>query len=130
MSSFSWSLQNLSQSNVMCITFQFRTNLNFPSSLVQKRPPEVFLKISQNSQENTCVRVTFLVNLQASCLQRPATLLKTRLWHRCSCFTFVNFLRTPFLQNSSKRLLPSVANVSFIFFLLHFWERAGWDGET
>ena len=30
---------------------------------------EVFLKISQNSQENTCARVSFLIKLQASGLQ-------------------------------------------------------------
>ena len=43
---------------------------------------KVFLEISQNSQENTCVR--------------PATLLKKRLWHRCFPVNFVKFLRTPF----------------------------------
>ena len=42
---------------------------------LQKQPPEVFckkqmfLKISQNSQENTYVRVSFLVRLQALGLQ-------------------------------------------------------------
>ena len=30
---------------------------------------KVFLKISQNSQENTCARVSFLIKLQASGLQ-------------------------------------------------------------
>ena len=30
---------------------------------------KVFLEISQNSQENTCARVSFLINLQASGLQ-------------------------------------------------------------
>ena len=30
----------------------------------------VFLKISQNSQENTCARVSFLMKLQASGQQR------------------------------------------------------------
>ena len=33
---------------------------------------KVFLEISQNSQENTCDRVSFLIKLKA----RPATLLK------------------------------------------------------
>ena len=39
---------------------------------LQKQPPEVFykrkvfLEISQNSQENTCARVSFLIKLQAS----------------------------------------------------------------
>ena len=35
---------------------------------------------------------------------RPATLLKKRLWHRCFPVNFVEFLRTPFLQNTPKRL--------------------------
>ena len=35
----------------------------------------------------------------------PATLLKKRLWHRCFPVNFVKFLRTPFLQNTSRRLL-------------------------
>ena len=42
---------------------------------LQKQPPEVFykkkvfLEISQNSQENTCARVSFLIKLHASGLQ-------------------------------------------------------------
>ena len=36
---------------------------------------------------------------------RPATLLKNRLWHRCFPVNFKKFLRTPFLQNTSGRLL-------------------------
>ena len=40
-------------------------------TLFQKQPPEVFytkkvfLEISQNSQENACARVSFLIKLQA-----------------------------------------------------------------
>ena len=56
-----------------------------------------FLEISQNSQENTCARVPFLIKLQAA----PATLLKKRLWHRCFPANFVKFLRTSFSQNTS-----------------------------
>ena len=36
---------------------------------------------------------------------RPATLLKKRLWERCFPVNFAKFLRTPFLQNTSGRLL-------------------------
>ena len=36
---------------------------------------------------------------------RPLTLFKKRLWHRCYPVNFAKFLRTPFLQNSSGRLL-------------------------
>ena len=52
----------------------------------------MFLEISQNSQENTCVRVSF--NKVAGL--RPATLLKKRSWHRSFAVNFVKFLRTPF----------------------------------
>ena len=40
---------------------------------------------------------------------RPATLLKKRLWHSCFPVNFVKFLRTPFLQNTSGRLLPYIS---------------------
>ena len=36
---------------------------------------------------------------------RPATLLKKRLWRRCFPVNFVKFLKVPFLQNTSRRLL-------------------------
>ena len=58
---------------------------------------QVFLEISQNIQENTCARNSFLIKLQAW----PATLLKESLWHRCCPVSFAKFLRTSFLQSSS-----------------------------
>ena len=66
----------------------------------RRRPPggviskEVFLTISQNPQENTCARVSYLSNFT-----------KKRLWHECFTVNFAKFLRTPFLQNTSGRLL-------------------------
>ena len=36
---------------------------------------------------------------------RSATLLKKRLWHRCVPMNLANFLRIPFLENTSGRLL-------------------------
>ena len=50
----------------------------------------VFLEISQNSQEDTCARVSFF-NKVADI--RPATLLKKRLWHRCFPVNFAKFLK-------------------------------------
>ena len=62
-------------------------------AVVQRCPvKQVFLKISKNSQESTCVRVSFLIKLLFS----PAILLKRRLWHTCFPVNFVKFLRTPF----------------------------------
>ena len=37
-----------------------------------------------------------------------ATLFKKRLWHRFFPVNFVKLLRTPFLQNTSRRLLPEM----------------------
>ena len=55
-----------------------------------KQPPEVFSRES--------------VLLYERCF-RPTTLLKRRLWHRCFPVDFAKFLRTPFLQNNSTRML-------------------------
>ena len=64
----------------------------FQKAVVQRcSVKKVFLKVSQNSQENNCVRVSFLIELQAG----PATLLKKRHWHRCFPVNFAKFLRTP-----------------------------------
>ena len=38
-------------------------------------------------------------------IKKKKTLLKKRLWHKCFPANFVKFLRTPFLQNTSGRLL-------------------------
>ena len=40
--------------------------------------------------------------------RRPATLLKKSLWRRCFLVNFAKFLRAPFLQNTSGRLLLAV----------------------
>ena len=123
----------------------------------------MFLEISQNSQENTCARASFLIKLQAlgvfhrasffikhlrllllywntstkiSLLLVPTeavaqrcslrkgvfrnfakftgkhqrqklffNFIKKRLWRRCFPVNFAKFLRTPFVQNTSGRLL-------------------------
>ena len=52
--------------------------------------------------------------------QRPATLLKKSLWHRCFPVTFAKFLRTPFLQNTSGRLLLTCYSHKHFFSFLTF----------
>ena len=54
---------------------------------------KMFSEISQNSQGNTCVRLT------------PGTLLKKRLCHRCFPVNFAKLLRTPFLKEHLRWLL-------------------------
>ena len=75
--------------------------------LVKKQLPEVsykkvFLRNSQNSQKNTCVRVSFFNKVMRL---RPASLFKKRLWHKCCPVNFVKFSRITFSQNTSGRLL-------------------------
>ena len=62
---------------------------------------KVFLEISHDSQENTCVSDSFLIKLQA----RPATLLKKSLWHMCFPVNFPKSLRTPFFTEHLRWLL-------------------------
>ena len=71
-----------------------------------------FLEIFQNSKEDTCVRVSFLIKLQAL---RPATLLKKRLWHSCFPASFEKFLKAPFII---KQLWWLVRNAVVFFSIL------------
>ena len=77
---------------------------------IQKQPPEVFFK---KGVLRSCAKFTgkhmcqsFSLNKDAGL--RPATLLKKRLWHRYFPVNFAKFLRTPFLQNTSGRLLLKI----------------------
>ena len=69
-------------------TFGLIVNAEVSTFFFKKK---VFLEISQNSQENTCVWVSFLI--------------KKRPWYRCFPVNFAKFLRAPFLQNTSRQLL-------------------------
>ena len=69
--SFEFILQNFLQRASCVSTNEIHTGKTFfmfaeaaTRGVLQKK---VFLEISQNSQENTCARVSFLIRLQASC---------------------------------------------------------------
>ena len=70
----------------------------------QKQPPEVFY------EKNVLKNWTKFTGKYLCQSLRPAALLKKRLWHRCFPVNFVEFLRTPFLQNTSGRLLLTHQN--------------------
>ena len=50
---------------------------------------KVFLEILQNSQENTCATVSFLMSH-----------LCQRIWHWCFLVNYVKFLRIPFFHRT------------------------------
>ena len=63
---------------------------------------KVFLKILQNSKENTCIRLSFLI----------------KLWHRCFPVTFEKFLRISFLKNTSHGSFCLAIRLWLEFYLL------------
>ena len=70
-----------------------------------------FIKISQNLQENTCTRISFVMKLQVEACK----FIKSRLWDWCLTVNLAKLLRTSFLQKTSGRLL-------LIFSKLIFWK--------
>ena len=60
----------------------------------------LFKYFAKSTKEHLCQSLFFNIKLL-----RPATLLKKRLWHRYFPVNLAKFLRAPFLQNTSVRLL-------------------------
>ena len=87
-----------------------------PRGVLRKK---VFLEISQNSQENTWARVSFLIKLQAGACN---FIKKKRLGHMCFPKNFAKFLRTLFSQNTSRRLLLYFK----LFHVEHFIQYCIW----
>ena len=85
----------------------FVTSTLSRSSHLEVFVKKVFLEILENSQEDTCVRVSFLIKLQT--FMRPATLLKKRLWHRCFPVNFAKFIKTRFHTEHLRWLLLTVS---------------------
>ena len=74
----------------------------------------LFLKISQNSQENMCVTIFFLINLRL----RSATFLEMRFQHRCLPVDFPKYFRTPFLQKTFVGCFCSKYSYIYVLFLV------------
>ena len=72
------------------------------------------------------VTIAFRISHQRCSMKdglRPATLLKKRLRHRCFSVNFAKFLRTPFLQNTSGRVLLCFMAFSDWEFLLQCFKN-------
>ena len=74
---------------------------------------KVFVELSQNLQESTCPRASFLIKLQASAS------LNKRLWHKCYLVNFAKFLRTPIFTELLWWLL-----LNYIAFYKVFWQKS------
>ena len=64
-----------------------------------------------------CARVSFLIK---SCSPQACNFIEKRLWHMCFPVNFEKFLRTPFLQNTSGRMLLYFVFRFFLVSLLYF----------
>ena len=111
---FKWSVLDFASEIVLNLFLLFKrkfcsTSLaKYTEAVVQRYSvKKVFLEILQNSNESTCARVSFF-NEAAG--QRPPTLFKKRLWHRCFPVNFTKFLRTPFVTEHFWRLLLNTVN--------------------
>ena len=98
---------------VSLISTSKKTQSHIPieEAYTRKQPPEmfckkVFLEISQNSQENTSARVSFLV---------AGSFIEKGPRHGCFPVNFAKVLKTPFLQNASQRLLLLLLTFSIFF---------------
>ena len=70
---------------------EFKHDFTNPEVVAQRcSVRKEFSKISLNSQENTCTRVSFLIKLK-------------RLWHRCFIVNFTKFVRPPLVAASPNR---------------------------
>ena len=66
------------------------------------------LKISQNSQQNTCVRVSF----KKVAGLRPCNIIKKRIQHRCFLVKFAKLLWTPFFTEHLRWLLLVITSLT------------------
>ena len=80
---------------VLTITIQMSVNIQMIIEPVAQRcsVKKVFLEISQNSQESTCTRVSFLITLLAS---SPATLFRKMTLVQVFSCEFCEISKTPF----------------------------------
>ena len=104
--------------NSLIKSFFYMTRSSRPDVFCEK----VFLEISQNSQENTCARVSFLIKLQAP----PAALSKKRPWHRRFPVKFSKFLKTPFFTEHLWWLLfiwPKAQDKNFNILTILTWKN-------
>ena len=92
--------------------------LRYPEAVVRKcSVKRVFLNISQNSEENNCVGVSFSKNC------RPI-IAEKRLPHMCFPIKFMKFLRLSFLKNISGRLILGMMFFQAIFYT---YSRNNWN---
>ena len=93
--------------------------------MLKKQPPEVFhkkkvfFKVSQNSQENNCARVSFLINLQAFIKNEACNFIKKEALAQVLSCEFSKFFKNTFstedLQTTTSVVNPFHATSPFLY---------------
>ena len=86
-------------------SFSANISTKFRSSRLEVFCKKVFIETPQNSQENTCARVSFL---------------KKRLGHRCFPVNIAKFVRTPFFKEHLWWLLLQIGKIWTVCQILLF----------
>ena len=104
--------QTTCKTSNICSFKQFRCSLNdFQKFQCQKQPSEVFC--NKGCLKKNLAKFKGKHLRQNLFFSKVAGLLKERLCHRCFPVNFTKFLRTPFLQNTSRRLLLQCVKIWF-----------------
>ena len=91
----------------------------------------MFLEISQNSQESTCGRISFLIKLQAE----ACNLIKKETLAQVFSWNFAKFLSTSFRQNTSRQQLQIFwwyldFRLACLILKVFYWSFANKKGPT
>ena len=92
---------------------------NFTVNISEAKLDVIVFNISRLICLNTSRPATLLKKTPT---QKPALLLKKRPWHRCFPINFAKFMGTPFLQNTSGRLLLRKTSPKTAF-IESFWKQ-------
>ena len=103
-------IMKIEHKKIFCDPSKILKNISWPISICLN----YFMAPTKTLRPPSCIlNVQFL---------RPATLLKKRLWHGCFPLNFVKFLRTPFLQNTSGRLLLNAGDKKSVIISVASWK--------
>ena len=103
------------------INFFQLTQPKWKTGASQKQPPNVFFR-------KKCSKKFQKIHRKFTGL-RHVTLLKKRPWHKCCPVNFARFLRTHFLQNTSRRL-PLASVYKYPWNMISYGARAITPGEN
>ena len=103
------------------VFWKYSKTLTFKSSHQRCSMKKVFLEISQNSQENTCARASFLIKLQAYNFIKKETL--TQVFSCEFCKIFKNTYFTEHLWTTASKVFSLSKNINTLILFIVSWKN-------